>query len=134
MKSKRIVKTYKTLRQAERYQNLLYNKFDSVKLVRSPMFTEYGIYAWEVSGEIAPKRNPQPKKKNAGSTFPKSLGGTMELPRTFVNIVTSNERGEKVIFALAELVKRKAVILPVIANMHKAGLTENYSVGCSVFG
>jgi hypothetical protein len=66
---KTISKKYNTLRQAERYQNLLYNKFDNVKLIKSPMFTEYGTYVWAVSGEInpRPKRNPQPKKKNAYS-------------------------------------------------------------------
>lgn len=70
---KTISKKYNTLRQAERYQNLLYNKFDNVKLIKSPMFTEYGTYVWAVSGEInpRPKRNPQPKRKNAFSAFKK---------------------------------------------------------------
>jgi len=47
--SKTIRKEYKTLKQAERYQNMLYNKWDSVKLVSSPRFEEEGIYVWEVS-------------------------------------------------------------------------------------
>jgi hypothetical protein len=45
---KTITKTYKTLKQAERYQNSLYNKYDHVRLIRSPMFSEEGVYAWEV--------------------------------------------------------------------------------------
>jgi hypothetical protein len=45
---KRISKTYATLKQAERYQTRLYNRFDSVRLIRSPMFSESGLYVWEV--------------------------------------------------------------------------------------
>jgi hypothetical protein len=45
---KTIRKIYQTLRQAENYQNRLYNKFDYVRLVKSPMFSESGEYVWEV--------------------------------------------------------------------------------------
>jgi hypothetical protein len=46
---KRIKKTYKTLAQAERYQNRLYGKYSSVQLVSFPRFSEDGQYIWEVS-------------------------------------------------------------------------------------
>jgi hypothetical protein len=46
---KTITKHYKTLKQAERYQNLLYNKYDIVRLVRSPFFGEEGNYTWQVA-------------------------------------------------------------------------------------
>ena len=49
MKTKTIEKQYDTLKQAERYQNRLYNRFDSVRLVRSPLFSESGKYVWEVA-------------------------------------------------------------------------------------
>jgi hypothetical protein len=45
---KTITKNCKTLKQAEQHQNRLYNKYDYVRLVRSPRFSEDGIYAWEV--------------------------------------------------------------------------------------
>jgi hypothetical protein len=38
-----------TLKQAEQYQNRLYGKYESVRLVRSPRFTEAGLYVWEVA-------------------------------------------------------------------------------------
>lgn len=44
-----ISKTFKTLKQAEFFQNNLYAEHDSVKLIRSPMFSESGIYQWEVA-------------------------------------------------------------------------------------
>lgn len=49
VKTKTIVKNYKTLKQAERYQNLLYNKHEMVRLIKWPMFSEEGQYIWEVS-------------------------------------------------------------------------------------
>ena len=49
MAKQRIKKTYKTLAQAERYQNRLYNKYNSVQLVSFPHFSEDGEYVWEVS-------------------------------------------------------------------------------------
>jgi len=45
---KTITKMCKTLKQAEVYQNRLYNKYEHVRLVRSPCFTEEGIYQWIV--------------------------------------------------------------------------------------
>ena len=44
-----IAKQIKTLKQAERYQNRLYNIYDSVKLIAWPRFSETGLYRWEVS-------------------------------------------------------------------------------------
>jgi len=48
MRFNTITKTFVTLKQAERYQNSLYNKYDYVRLVCSPRFTEEGVYSWEV--------------------------------------------------------------------------------------
>jgi hypothetical protein len=45
-----ISKTFATLRQASRFHNRLMDKWESVWLVRSPMFTEYGTYVWNVRG------------------------------------------------------------------------------------
>lgn len=45
---KTIRKFYKTIRQAENYQNRLYNRFDYVRLIKSPMFSECGEYVWQV--------------------------------------------------------------------------------------
>lgn len=45
---KTISKTFKTSKEAVSYQNRLYNKYDYVRLVKSPVFQEYGIYTWAV--------------------------------------------------------------------------------------
>jgi hypothetical protein len=45
---KRIKKIYKTMKQAESYQNRLYNRYESVRLVSFPRFSEDGEYVWEV--------------------------------------------------------------------------------------
>lgn len=45
---KHISKTFTTMKQAEHYQNRLYNRFDTVRLIKSPMFGESGLYVWEV--------------------------------------------------------------------------------------
>lgn len=45
---KTVTKHFDTLKQAETYQNRLYNKYDHVRLIRSPMFAQAGTYAWEV--------------------------------------------------------------------------------------
>lgn len=45
---KTITKTYKTLKQAESYQNRLYNKYNTVRLVSFPRFSEEGVYVWQV--------------------------------------------------------------------------------------
>jgi hypothetical protein len=50
-----ITKTFDTLKQAERFHNSLYNKYNYVRATRSPRFTEQGIYAWEVKDEIVKK-------------------------------------------------------------------------------
>ena len=44
-----IRKHLKSLKQAERFQNSLYNKYNYVRLVTSPIFTEDGLYIWNVS-------------------------------------------------------------------------------------
>jgi hypothetical protein len=43
-----ITKQFKTLKQAEQEQNRLYDKYDYVRLIRSPLFEEEGTYVWEV--------------------------------------------------------------------------------------
>lgn len=45
---KSITKYFTSLRQAERYQNKLYERYSSVQLVNSPRFTEAGHYRWTV--------------------------------------------------------------------------------------
>lgn len=44
-----ISKQFKTLKQAEAYQNRLYSRYNSVQLVRWPVFSEEGIYTWKVA-------------------------------------------------------------------------------------
>lgn len=50
-----IAKRCSSLRQCHTFQNALYNKYHSVRLVRAPMFSEEGQYVWEVSGAPMPK-------------------------------------------------------------------------------
>jgi len=47
---KAIYRLCHTLDEAERFQFRLYSKYDSVQLVKAPMFDEFGIYSWRVSG------------------------------------------------------------------------------------
>ena len=45
----RIIRKYfKTLEEAEQFQNSLYDDYDFVRLVKSPRFSEDGYYTWEV--------------------------------------------------------------------------------------
>ena len=49
MKDRMIIsKTFQSMRQAENYQDSLYDKYDRVRLIEFPMFSEYGMYKWEV--------------------------------------------------------------------------------------
>lgn len=43
-----ITKGFNTLREAEAYQLRLYDKYDYVRLIRSPLFGEDGTYVWQV--------------------------------------------------------------------------------------
>jgi hypothetical protein len=45
---KTLTKHLKTLKQAERFQNHLYGRYEHVRLVRVPRFGEAGKYVWEV--------------------------------------------------------------------------------------
>lgn len=45
---KKIIKCFKTLKDAENYHEKLYNKYNKVQLVDFPRFTEAGIYTWNV--------------------------------------------------------------------------------------
>jgi hypothetical protein len=45
---KTIARHFATLAQAERFQNALYGQWNYVRLVRSPLFSESGVYSWEV--------------------------------------------------------------------------------------
>lgn len=45
---KTISKQFATRKQAERHQNRLYNQYDSVQLIKAPMFGESGLYVWNV--------------------------------------------------------------------------------------
>lgn len=44
-----ISKIFKTIKQAEKYQNSLYIKFPYVRLVSFPQWSEEGQYTWEIS-------------------------------------------------------------------------------------
>jgi hypothetical protein len=44
-------KTCATAKQASRYQWALYQQWESVQLVRAPIFSEEGLYIWAVSGQ-----------------------------------------------------------------------------------
>lgn len=48
----RITKTFSTLAQSEKHQMELYDKYNTVQCVKSPLFGEEGIYAWECSDPI----------------------------------------------------------------------------------
>ena len=46
--SKEIITYFSSLKEAERYQNRLYNKWDFVQLVQFPIFGESEKYVWHV--------------------------------------------------------------------------------------
>lgn len=46
--SKNISKYFASLKKAESFQWRLYDKHNSVVLIRAPRFEEAGIYVWEV--------------------------------------------------------------------------------------
>jgi hypothetical protein len=48
----RITKTFSTLDQAEEHQEELYLQYNSVQLVRSPRFSQEGIYEWDCADPI----------------------------------------------------------------------------------
>ena len=52
---KHVKKYCKTLKRAEGYQDMLYNIYDKVKLVKSPKYSEDGEYVWEVGGKFLTK-------------------------------------------------------------------------------
>lgn len=43
-----VSKVCKSLAVAERFLNRLYDKYSYVRLLRSPLFSEDGLYVWEV--------------------------------------------------------------------------------------
>ena len=45
---KSITRYFTTLKQAEQYQDRLYDQYDNVLLVSWPRFCEAGTYAWRV--------------------------------------------------------------------------------------
>jgi hypothetical protein len=50
---KTITKHFQRIRDAERFQEQLYDLYDSVQLIHSPMFDEErGAYIWRVKGEV----------------------------------------------------------------------------------
>jgi len=53
--AKHIRKDCKTLKRAEGYQDMLYNIYDKVKLVKSPKYSEDGEYVWEVGAKFLTK-------------------------------------------------------------------------------
>jgi len=47
-----ISKRFDTLKQAEGYQNKLYEQYNSVQLIQAPTFSEEGLYIWRVDGRL----------------------------------------------------------------------------------
>ncbi len=47
LKVVRVVKDCASLKQAESYQNRLYNRFDGVELIAWPRHSEAGTYIWD---------------------------------------------------------------------------------------
>lgn len=45
---RRISKQCQTLRQAERFAEQLYDEYQTVELIQSPLFSEDGYYCWRV--------------------------------------------------------------------------------------
>jgi len=45
---KTITKQFSSMKKADTYQNMLYDKYDYVRLTRWPIFEESGTYVWEV--------------------------------------------------------------------------------------
>lgn len=51
---KRIKRFFNWQQQAEKFQNRLYNKYNSVKLVAFPsQLDKAGFYVWEVAGQYS---------------------------------------------------------------------------------
>jgi hypothetical protein len=50
---KRVKRFFNWLQQAEKFQNRLYGKYNSVKLVGFPQIDKAGFYVWEVSDRIS---------------------------------------------------------------------------------
>jgi hypothetical protein len=46
---KYINKHFNTLKEAERYLNKLYNKYHHVIVIKYPLFSENGIYIFEIN-------------------------------------------------------------------------------------
>ena len=44
-----ITKNFSSMKKAQTYQNMLYEKYNYVRLTRSPLFEESGLYVWEVN-------------------------------------------------------------------------------------
>lgn len=45
---KTIAKHFASLKEAEKYQSRLINEWDYVQLVQFPLFSENGLYMWNV--------------------------------------------------------------------------------------
>ena len=51
---KRVKRFFNWQQQAEKFQNRLYNKYNSVKLVAfPPQLDKAGFYVWEVNGQYS---------------------------------------------------------------------------------
>jgi hypothetical protein len=46
---KLINKHFKTIKQADRYHLRLMDKYNSVKIINYPRFSETGLYTWQIS-------------------------------------------------------------------------------------
>jgi len=45
-------KYFSNIKAAERFQSRLYEKYNYVRLVESPRWSEEGVYIWEVKSKI----------------------------------------------------------------------------------
>lgn len=49
---KTIIRYFDTIKEAEEFQNDLYERYDYVKLTSAPRFSEEGYYTWEVKETV----------------------------------------------------------------------------------
>lgn len=50
---KRVKRFFNWMQQAEKFQNRLYSKYNSVKLVGFPQIDKAGFYVWEVADQYS---------------------------------------------------------------------------------
>lgn len=56
---RKIEKVFPNLRDAEKFHNKLYEKYNLVRIIHIPIHTQIGMYVWIVDGEIKHSNNLQ---------------------------------------------------------------------------